>query len=107
MPPAKKFVGCRSCGGRGDPSAPTRGLCLRCYLNKDMTPPVCVCPNPDTDEIGECRKCWDARARRVARQLGIEIGIGEPGDGLTVRLEALEELADRFSHVIDHIERNQ
>jgi hypothetical protein len=50
---------------------------------------------------------WDARARRVARQLGIEIGIGEPGDGLTVRLEALEELADRFSHVIDHIERNQ
>lgn len=41
-------------------------------------------------------KTWVSRVRRAARDAHVDVGIGEPGDGLKIRIEALELLASRL-----------
>lgn len=59
-PPRTKKGGgmCRLCGRRSADSQIGNGVkCLHCINAQANTPPICVCPSPDPDAIGQCRGC--------------------------------------------------
>lgn len=42
---------------------------------------------------------WNARVKRTAKALDLEVHVGEPGDALTVRVDDLEELARKVKRL--------